>query len=93
MCMSVVVSPDGSLLAASGHIHADKPWEIGLWDVATGEPKWCVESGQAAPGRLAFSPDGSLLASTGDDSSVKLWDVKTGDIQHVLQSQQTISDR
>ena len=86
---SVAFSPNGSSLASNGRIDADKPWGISLWDVATGEPKWRVESGHAGVYGLAFSPNGSMLASTGGDSSVKLWDGKTGEIQHGLQSQQT----
>ncbi len=63
---SVAFSPDGSLLATAGN-----DGMLGLWTVATGQRRDCLDS-QATPRRtVAFSPDGrTLILATHDDDDV-----------------------
>jgi WD40 repeat protein len=69
----VVVTPDGSLLAA----RTGSKWE--LWDIETGKRMGDLDlAGCAAfEGRVAVSPDGGLVASTAPNGSVLLWDTAT----------------
>jgi WD40 repeat protein len=70
----IAVSPDGSILAASGRD------SISLWNPATG-----VLLGEL-PGiaggwhwELSFSPDGSLLAASTSEREIFVWSVATGE--------------
>lgn len=67
---SVVVSPDGKLLASGSYDNTVKLWEIeSRKEIAslTGHTSHVYS--------VAFSPDGKLLASGSHDYKVKLWDV------------------
>lgn len=68
---SVVIAPDGGVIAASAFDSA-----IRLWN-ADGSPRATMasahEHGQARA--LAFSPAGDLLASVGFDGTVRLWNL------------------
>jgi WD40 repeat protein len=67
---ALAYSPDGGVL-----VSAD-PWEIRLWDRATGRRL------HAWPGpsvhTLAFAPDGTWFATGGEDGAIRLWDATSG---------------
>lgn len=86
--MSVVLSPDGHILAM-----ADSARTVSLWTIATGQ----ITTLTGATGRVesvAFSPDGRTLASSGAQpqprqpgqvrpkwrttTTIRLWDLATG---------------
>lgn len=70
---SVVLSPDGKLLATGSYDQ-----KIKLWDTATGAEVRTLAGHNGAVYGLAFRPDGKVLASASGDSTVKLWEVTTG---------------
>jgi len=67
--ISVVLSPDGKLLASASLDNT-----VRLWDVATRQPVGQPLSGHTdSVWGVAFSPDGKLLASASRDETVRLW--------------------
>ena len=66
-------SPDGRLLATSGHDTTR------LWDIETGKQLFEF-SGRAAGDRACFSPNGRWLA-TMSASNIRVWDVTSGQAQ------------
>jgi WD40 repeat protein len=77
---SIVFSPDGTLLADSGH-----NGRITLWDVASGQVARTLAHGTGNDVHdIAFSPDGELLVSVGTDYMVRLWDVASGQTLHTM---------
>jgi WD40 repeat protein len=80
-------SPDGRLIASSGHESG-----IMLWATTTGGTLQCVlkledDNRDDDSTCMAFSPDNRQIAS-GHSASVRLWDVATGALQHVIETQQ-----
>jgi eukaryotic-like serine/threonine-protein kinase len=74
----VAFSPDGTRLAVTIVNPLGGPnGEIKLWDVATMQEKFTIESGNAF--FVSFSPDGSRLASSNRDNTVRVWDAKSGE--------------
>ncbi len=71
--LSVALSPDARLLAVGYG-----PYDVGLWDVRTGELLRTLPSRNNWVVAVEFSPDGKTLASGEGDSAVRLWDVATG---------------
>jgi WD40 repeat protein len=77
----VAFSPDGTQLAV------DMTWKLSVWDVATGESRVAVETGEAGADYafgVAYSPDGRLLATGGPNSTIALWDPATGTLLGTL---------
>ncbi|SNR62184.1 c-type cytochrome [Puniceibacterium sediminis] len=73
--MSLVVSPDGALIASAS-------WDgsIGLWPLSGDVPRFL--HGHAGPvNDLAFSADGARLYSASADGSLRIWDVLSGQEQ------------
>jgi sugar lactone lactonase YvrE len=70
---SVVLSPDGKLLATGSYDQ-----KIKLWDTATGTEVRTLTGHNGAVYGLTFRPDGKVLASASGDRTVKLWEVATG---------------
>jgi RNA polymerase sigma factor (sigma-70 family) len=81
---SVVLSPDGALLAArcdDGQVRA--------WDTTTGEERMHLRPGEEdAWGDLHFSPDGRTLLAGGQGGQVVFWEVATGKERRRLEGQQ-----
>ena len=71
--ISVVYSPDGSILASGA-----ENGTISLWDVTEGHEIRKLFGHSDWVFGLAFSPDGQTLASGSYDSTVKIWDMQTG---------------
>jgi WD40 repeat protein len=70
---SLAFSPDGNLLAGTGHNDGG----VWLWDARSGNLKQEIKA-HDAPTAVAFSPDSKTLATGGYDGTLKLWDVSTG---------------
>jgi len=66
-------SPDGQLLASSGH-----DGQILLWDVQSNKAIRNLKGHTKAIYEVTFSKDGSLLASAGEDGVVRVWEVRSG---------------
>ena len=65
-------SVDGRWLATAG-----KEAIVRLYDVATGDLKLELPTGQGEVNSVAFAPDGKQLATAGDDGTVRIWDIET----------------
>ncbi len=71
--LSVAISPDGKLLAAS-----DTKGEIRIWRIADGKQLLTCKQDAGFVWSICFSPNGKTLASC-DDKIVKIWDTETGE--------------
>jgi eukaryotic-like serine/threonine-protein kinase len=79
--MSVAVSPDRALIAAStlsGHVH--------VWDRRTGRHLWEITTTSAGTRVAAFSPDGRFLATADRDGRSRVFDLTTGELAWTLES-------
>lgn len=70
---AVALSPDGSLLAASGG-----DGSVRLFDASTGAEKGQLLGRTRQGQKLAFGPDGKTIAAAGGDGSVQRWSVADG---------------
>ena len=70
---SLAFSPDGNLLAGTGHNDGG----VWLWDARGGNLKQEIKAHEA-PTVVAFSPDSKTLATSGYDGVLKLWDTTSG---------------
>jgi WD40 repeat protein len=68
---AVAFSPDGKLVASSGH-----DGKIKLWNLSERREASVWAHGSVVRS-LAWSPDGKVLATGADDGTVKLWDFVT----------------
>jgi WD40 repeat protein len=91
---TVIVSPDGKLLAAAvGSENTTIGDVIKVWDLATGKLLHTFTGYPTFVTAIAFSPDSQTLA-TGDyhhnnrQMTVKLWDMKTGKLNKTLRRSQ-----
>ncbi len=71
--MSLLFSPDGSMLASAGY-----DWRVILWDTKTWEMKQELLGHRALLIDLAFSPDGKRIASSAFDNRCRIWEVASG---------------
>jgi len=83
MLDSIAFAPDGHLMAVSGFGPteadlADRLYELSVFDVQAGRPRWSHMGRGEQACSLAFAPDGATLARAGW-RTVKLWDAKTGE--------------
>lgn len=70
---SLVVSPDGTIVAAGSY-----DYSVTLWRVGEGTVFKTVNVNQGAVMGLAFRPDGQVLATASYDRTAKLIDANTG---------------
>lgn len=88
---SLLLSPDGSMLAALSRRHqitpsipADKGSEILLWNVGNGKKVATVYENRPTGILFAFSPDSRALISAGHDKDIQLRDAKNGTLIRTL---------
>src|SRR5262249_42363710 len=79
----VALSPDGKTLAAAYGIASERPGELKLWDVATGQSRSLFRDRHALR-CVTFSPDGKLVAAGGFDNVVRLFEVEGGKLKAIL---------
>ena len=74
--MALASAGEGAMLSAS----FDN--SVGLWDLASGEPRWL--EGHLAAVKDVIALPGEKAASAGDDFSVIVWDLSTANPIHTL---------
>jgi WD40 repeat protein/transcriptional regulator with XRE-family HTH domain len=74
---SVVFSPDGKIIAATGGI--PEAAKTIFWDAFTGKELFSATGHTDIIGQIVFSPDGSRLATASRDGSAKVWDAISGE--------------
>ncbi len=71
--LTLALSADGSLVAASTVSSIDGKGKLVVWDVQSGKP---IREEKTAFTALAFSPDSTLLAGGNNEGTVTLWSRK-----------------
>ncbi|MCX7787432.1 MAG: WD40 repeat domain-containing protein [Spirochaetes bacterium] len=77
--ISMALSPDGKLIAASSDDGIIK-----IWDSSSAKVIHSFKGNRFALRSLDFSSDGTLLASASDDNTVRIWDLSQGSLKYVL---------
>jgi WD40 repeat protein len=77
---ALAISPEGRLLASAGGakgfpVEVDKPHQIRLWDLVTGQPAGALSGHDEDVVSLAFAPDGRTLAAGLRDTTVLVWQI------------------
>jgi len=73
-----VFSSDGARLATASRRHVASPWDIRIWDAATGVMIAHLDDANSESA-LAFSPDGSRLL-TASIFEARIWDVRSAKV-------------
>ncbi len=74
--LSVVMSPDGTRIAAAGFDRNVRIWDT---DAEKSAPVHLLEGHRSSVNSLSFSPDGKRLVTASDDQTVKVWDPVGGE--------------
>jgi WD40 repeat protein/transcriptional regulator with XRE-family HTH domain len=74
---SVVFSPDGKIIAASGGL--PETAKTTFWDALTGKELFSLTGHTDMIGQIVFSPDGTRLATASRDGSARIWDAISGE--------------
>jgi WD40 repeat protein len=74
---SLVFSPDGKTIAASGGV-VDRMQELVLWDIASGQRRTLLLGEGPSIEALTYSPDGKWLGLVRRDLAIKLLDAASG---------------
>lgn len=77
--LSVVISPDGKLLAAAG-----EP-TIRVWKLPSGQPEKTFRGSDRDVSEIAFSPNGEVLASAADDKALRVFSFTPPDVYRTVQ--------
>ncbi|HEV2827104.1 MAG TPA: WD40 repeat domain-containing protein [Pyrinomonadaceae bacterium] len=87
MVLNAVFSPDGRLIATSGHdypVTESLESSVKVWDARTGVLERELTGHKDTIIDLAFSSDGTMLGTASRDQTVKLWDVSKGELLKTL---------
>ena len=84
------LSPDFQTVATS--LSDRKGWtgpdfQIGLWDVASGEFTHTLIGHTKSITSIAFSPDSNMLISSANDDTIRMWDVASGEQKLIITRQ------
>jgi WD40 repeat protein len=77
----VVISPDGSTLAA-----LDVSGEIHIWDLGTGRLVREIYTFSSYPTGLVWTPDGKVIAASEDAGAIQRWDAASGQVIDRIQN-------
>jgi WD40 repeat protein len=69
---TVMFSPDGKMLAATGPLGD----VVYLYEPATAKQVREIHTGQGGVYAVAFTPEGKALASAGQDGTLLIWDLE-----------------
>lgn len=85
---SVAFSPDGTLLAASGH----GPW-IYIWETDNASaPPHILDGQDDTINTVVFNRDNSTLISAGLDGTIRFWDLDHGKVVRTIKTPDAISN-
>jgi len=85
---SVVLSPDGLLMATTGYGYVDNKF-VRLWNIKTGTLIHTLQGHIDPVASVAFSPNSQLIATGSEDTTAKIWDTQTGQLLMSVQENDT----